>query len=111
MMIKFLLSAAILLTGFFCTWYYLLRPRTAGDRHAATIFGERPWRRLGAGIAGVVAVMFVLGAFLVDIPDRPWPYAIYWAVILGMVMWLAILAVKDLRHTRQIMRTRSRFRD
>lgn len=103
--IKLLLSIGILSMGLLAAWHYLLRPKNAGDDRAAAVFGDRPWRRLGGGIAAVVAIMFVLGAYVVDIPDRPWPYAIYWAVILGMVMWLGALAMKDLRHTRRVVQT------
>ena len=56
----------------------------------------------------MLAVMFVVGVYAVDIPDRPVPYAAYWIVVLGMVVWLCALAVKDMRHTRRVA---ARWRD
>ena len=50
--------------------------------------------------------MFVLGAHLVDIPDRWRPYAVFWIVMLFLLLWLCALAVKDLRYTRQLLAQR-----
>jgi hypothetical protein len=102
---KLLLCAVILAIAFFVAWRYLRPP--AGGRARSRfdeLLGERPWRRLGAGIAMVLALMFVAGVYVVDIPDRPRPYAIYWIIMLGLVVWLCALALKDALHTRRTYR-------
>jgi sterol desaturase/sphingolipid hydroxylase (fatty acid hydroxylase superfamily) len=101
---KFVLCLVILLVGLALAWMYLRGARRAHRRRASRfeeLLGDRPWRRLGAGIAGLLAVMFVAGVYVVDIPDRPLPYAVYWIIMLGMVVWLCALAVKDAMHTRR----------
>lgn len=67
------------------------------------IRGNRPWRRVGAAICLVLAIMFVLGVYLVDIPQRPWAYAAFWLVMVVLVIWLCILAAKDILYTRQVI--------
>lgn len=104
MALKLVLTISILTLGLAFAWFYLLRPGHLRNDRLSAMFGDRPWRRLGAGIAAVVAVMFAVGAYLVDIPDRPGPYAVYWIVLMGMVVWLGFLAVKDVRHTRRVVR-------
>jgi hypothetical protein len=103
--VKLTIAAAVLAMGLFLARYLFrsarVRPRGGFD----DLLGERPWRRLGAGIALVVAVMFVVGIYVVDIPDRPVPYAIFWLIMLGMVVWLCYLAVKDALHTRRTFKT------
>ena len=47
--------------------------------------------------------MFVLGIYIVDIPDRPVPYAMYWITMLGLVVWLFVLAVRDIMYTRHLV--------
>ena len=58
---------------------------------------------MGAAICLLLAVMFVIGVYAVDIPARPVPYAIYWIIILGLVVWLFALAVRDVMYTRQLV--------
>ena len=105
-LLKFLLSACILATGLGCAWLYLRRPSRAGGAGHQALGGERPWRRVGAGICLVMAIMFVLGAHLVDIPARWRPYAVYWIVMLVLLLWLCALALKDLRYTRRVLAQR-----
>jgi quinol-cytochrome oxidoreductase complex cytochrome b subunit len=100
-LVKLLLSIAVLGLGLFLARYLFRSSRPAAKRGFEQFLGERPWRRLGGGIAVVLAVMFVVGIYAVDIPDRPVPYAIFWIIILGMVVWLCFLAVKDAVHTRR----------
>ena len=106
---KLLLTALIVVTGLAFGWVYLGRPWIARSRAGPTstpsrvIGGQRPWRRLGAAICFVVSIMFALGVLLVDIPDHPRSYAAYWAVIMLLVLWLCGLAIKDLRHTRDVV--------
>lgn len=105
--LKLAVSLTVLLLGLGCGWYYL----RGADRRETTVGaldGQRPWRKVGAGICVLVAVMFVLGVYLVDIPDHPRAYALYWVVILGLLMWLCALAVKDLKYTWRLLRERRR---
>lgn len=92
----------VLLLGLGCGWYYL----RGALAHDGALGGQRPWRRVGAGICVVVAVMFVLGVYLVDIPDHPRAYALYWTIILGLLMWLCALAFKDVKYTLRLIRVR-----
>ena len=80
--------------------------RALAEAHTATVSRgpDRPWRSLGTGIVVVVSVMFFLGVALVDIPDHPRVYASFWAIILGLVLWLCALAVKDVQHTYDLFR-------
>ena len=48
--------------------------------------------------------MFVLGVYLVDVPDRPRAYAAYWIIMMGLVVWLCGLAVRDMLYTRRLLR-------
>lgn len=99
---KLLFSIVLLVVGGAFAWRYLT-PWTGDAACHSRIGGDRPWRRLGAGILVVISVMFVAGVYIVDIPDRPRPYAAYWAVILGMVLWLCVLAVRDVMYTHRIL--------
>lgn len=100
---KFLLCLGIVATAGLIAWRNL-RPARKGRTAFEQMLGDRPWRRLGAGIAVVMAVMFVLGVYVVDIPDRPLPYAVYWIIMLGLVVWMCVLAVRDAIHTRKTLR-------
>jgi len=100
---KFLMSAAVLFTGFACAWFYLRRPAIRPNRATHPFAGERPWRRVGAAICLLLSVMFVAGVYAVDIPDRPVPYAIYWIIMLGLVVWLFALAIRDVKYTRKLI--------
>lgn len=99
--LKFMLSAFILVTGCACAWRYWRMPECGSD--SLPLRGHRPWRRVGAGICLVLAIMFVLGANLVDIPDRPRIYGAFWIVMLLLLLWLCGLAIKDLRYTRRLL--------
>jgi len=99
--LKFLISALILASGCACAWRYLRSAEGGGQ--ASPLRGHRPWRRVGAGICLVLAIMFVLGANLIDIPDRPRVYGAFWLVMLGLLLWLCGLALKDLHYTRRLL--------
>lgn len=93
---KLAICVVILATGLVCGWVYLVRPLwdgAGGD--------DRPWRRLGGGICVLLGVMFVFGVYLVDIPEKPRPYAAYWLVMLGLVVWLCVLALRDIAYTKR----------
>jgi hypothetical protein len=100
--LKLLMSIAVGLGGLGLAWVYWRKPRNLGDSRFEELLGDRPWRRLGAGICLVLAVMFVLGVWVVDIPDKPVPYAIYWIIMMGLTVWLCVLAVRDAFHTRRV---------
>jgi len=102
---KLLLCVAILVIGLVLVWRYVRRSASSEESRTRfeQLLGDRPWRRLGAAISAVLAVMFVAGVYVVDIPDRPVPYAAYWIVMMGLVVWLCTLAVKDALHTRRMV--------
>ena len=103
---KVLFSACLILFGLVYAWLYLRRPKPPSDAGEPAIPDDRPWRRVGAAICLLVSVMFVLGVYLVDIPDHPRTYAAFWAVLMGLVVWLCLLGLRDVRHTRKILRRR-----
>ncbi|MHC5108784.1 MAG: hypothetical protein ACYTHJ_02765 [Planctomycetota bacterium] len=103
---KSLLSIIVLVTGVSIAWKYLRfrpDPNTRGSRTQPGVIGvsDRPWRRLGAAICLTTAVMFVLGIYLINPERNPAAVATYWLVILLLVVWLCLLAVKDMLHTRR----------
>ena len=100
---KLLISIILLATAAILAWVYLRKAPPAADSRYP-FAGQRPWRKLGAAICLLISVMFVLGIYVVDIPDRPIPYATYWLIMLGLVIWLFVLAVRDIMYTRQLVR-------
>ena len=108
-LLKLLVSAFILSMGFVWTWLYL-RKLTPARASAPSLGGARPRRRLGAAICFVLSIMFVLGAHLVDVPDHPRVYAAYWVVMLVLLLWLCMLALKDVRYTRRVLNNRRAIR-
>lgn len=103
MIAKLLISAVLLAMGIFMAWAYIHRS-PPGSMQEHPLSGHRPWRKVGAGICLLMAVMFVLGIYVVDIPERPIPYALYWIIMLGLVIWLFVLAVRDFMYTRSLVR-------
>ncbi len=102
---KLLMSIAVLITGAALAWYYLRKaPDAVATRYAFA--GLRPWRKVGAALCLLISVMFVLGIYVVDIPDRPIPYALYRIIMLGLIVWLFVLAVRDIMYTRALVRRR-----
>jgi len=101
--LKLLLSIFILTTGVACAWFYLRRPPMPDNSPWGANWTHRPWRRVGAAICLVVAVMFVLGVYLVDEPQHPRTYAAFWLVMMVLVVWLCGLALKDVLYTRQLI--------
>lgn len=100
---KFIVSTGLLLTAGTLALLYF---RKSTNLPAAThpFAGHRPWRKVGAAICLLIAVMFVLGIYLVDVPQRPVPYALYWIIMLGLVVWLFVLALRDIMYTRRLAR-------
>ena len=94
-------SIGILIVGIGCAVVYFRKPSENPVSHTAAFVGDRPWRRVGAAICAVLAIMFVVGVYVVDVPQRPTPYALYWLVMLVLVVWLLGLVIKDVAHTRR----------
>ena len=83
MVFKLLASIIAVVTGSALAWVYLRR--TPEESTAPLpLEGHRPWRRVGAAICLLISIMFVLGIYVVDIPERPVPYAMYWIIMLGL---------------------------
>lgn len=111
--LKLVLSLLILAVGMGCAGHYFLgSARRSIDAGIGAFDGDRPWRRVGAVLCLVIAVMFVVGAYLVDVPARPQAraYAAYWLVLMVLVFWLCGLAIKDVRHTRRLVFRRRELR-
>ncbi|MBU0718314.1 MAG: hypothetical protein KJ749_08705 [Planctomycetes bacterium] len=102
--IKAVFSVLMIAFGIANAWFYLRKPPGRLGSVESPKQDERPWRRVGAAIGLVVAVMFVLGIYIVDIPDYPRAYAAYWAVIMGLVIWMCVLGIRDALHTRQAIK-------
>ena len=100
---KHLISVLIMLGGVGCAAFYLRRLPEVSDPTMRALVANRPWRRLGAAICLVLAIMFVLGIYFVDMPHRAGLFAIYWMIMLALVLWLCYLAIKDIVHTRRII--------
>jgi uncharacterized membrane protein len=84
------------------------RPRSdhssgAHRRAVRDLSGDRPWRKLGAVIMLLLAVMFVLGIYVLDEHRGVWFYALYWLIMMMLVLWLCVLAVRDVVYTRQLI--------
>jgi drug/metabolite transporter (DMT)-like permease len=102
---KWLACAAVLAGAAIIAFFYLRRTK---EPHAATdppLFASnaRPWRRLGAAICVLLAIMFVAGITLIDRPARPGLFIAFWLLILGLICWLCVLAIKDVLHTRKMV--------
>jgi uncharacterized membrane protein len=100
---KLLMSILILAAGVAVGWFYLRRPPVASNRGQAGHTDQRPWRRVGAGICVVLAVMFVAGLYLLDEERRPGTYVVYWLVMMVLILWLCLLALRDVVYTRQMI--------
>lgn len=99
--LQILFSVVVLAFGAICATIYLRKPPAKDGPSKHRNRDERPWRRIGAAICLLVSVMFVVGVYTVDTPDHPRVYAAFWAVIMGLVLWLCGLAIKDLRYTNR----------
>ena len=106
-MLKAIFCMLLVTFGVSCAFLYI-RPSsiTLADSKLARFY-DRPWRRIGAAICLLVSVMFVLGVYLVDIPEHPKTYATFWLVIMVLVFWACGLAVKDVWYTHRIIKCRS----
>ncbi len=104
--IKLVTSIGVLGVGGVVAIGYLRSPFAEVDPDPGSRGGGRPWRRLGAAICVVVAVMFVLGIYLLDGKPPPRVFLAYWILVLVLVFWLCGLALKDIMHTRRSLSAR-----
>jgi len=106
--LKLTVCIILLFGGLACGWIYLLRPLQLRRPGLVPPADDRPWRRVGAGICVVLGVMFPMGVYLLEDHPPPKVYASYWSVMMVLVLWLCALALRDVVHTRKVMRTRRR---
>lgn len=105
-MLKAIFCLLLVTFGISCAILYLRpSPITVADSKFGR-FSDRPWRRVGAAICLLVSVMFVLGVYLVDIPEHPRIYATFWLLIMVLVLWASGLAVKDVWYTHRMVKSR-----
>ena len=102
-MVKLLFCTTLLVVGVGLMWT-TGRPVVAHEGAFARANADRPWRRVGAVVFLFVAVFFVIGMYVLDVKGRPAIYLSYWAVIMGLVIWLCRLALRDLRYTQELVR-------
>jgi hypothetical protein len=100
---KAVFSIVLITFGVLCAVLYWRPPAPFSADPRFESFHDRPWRRVGAAICLIVSIMFVLGVYLVDIPDHPRVYAAFWVVILLLLFWACGLAIKDAWHTRRLL--------
>ncbi len=79
--------------------WYLVRSLRASGPAAAT--GQRPWRRLGAALCGLLAITFFIGVNFVDPSRAPAAYLLLWILVLLGILWLCGLAMVDILYTRR----------
>ena len=108
--IKLITSIVVLGIGAVVAIGYLRGPFADVDPDPASRGEGRPWRRLGAAICVVVAVMFVLGIYLLDGKPPPRIFLAYWILVLVLVFWLCGLALKDILHTRRLLSAKTASR-
>jgi phosphatidylglycerophosphate synthase len=101
--VKLLLSLLILASGIAVGLTYFRAAAMKKRGAPGSVGGYRPWRKLGAAICLVLAVMFVGGVYLLEPKNSPKVFLTYWAIMLVLVVWLFALAFKDLLHTRRAL--------
>lgn len=91
-------------------WYLLrarrsrhdLRPNRAAADPNPFLVQDRPWRRLGAAICGLVSVMFFVGVNLLDSKREPVTYLVFWVVVFLLIIWLCLLVGIDILRTQRL---------
>lgn len=102
-MLKLLFCVTLIVVGVGLLWA-TSRSTMAHEGAFARANADRPWRRVGAMVFFFVAVFFAIGMYGLDVKGRPVIYLSYWAIIMGLVVWLCRLALRDLRYTRELVR-------
>lgn len=100
---RLMICFSLLVVALAMSWVYLWPKRSGGAARQ-----ERPWRRVGAGISLVLAVMFTSGIYVLGDDPSPTVYAWYWSVIMLLVVWLVLLGVRDMAYTRREITRRRR---
>lgn len=104
-------SALLSGSGLLVSIGYLLRARRGRADHGYRRIGaesnpfliqDRPWRRLGAAICGLVSVMFFVGVNFLDSNREPVTFVVYWIVELLLIVWLCLLVGIDIVRTQRI---------
>ena len=104
-------SALLSGSGLLVSIGYLLRGRGSrqGSRpnHDAAdwnpfLIQDRPWRRLGAAICGLVSVMFFVGVNFLDSKREPVTYLVFWGVVFLLIFWLCLLVGIDILRTQRL---------
>lgn len=94
------LPIVVLLIAVIISLVYLAKPVSESKTKAFSIGGYRPWRRVGAAICLLIAVMYIVGISRLNAEASPRTFILYWITILLLVLWLCALALKDLLYTR-----------
>jgi len=98
-----LFSVLILTVGIVVALFYLRKPPLPENPRLRELMGDRPWRRIGAAICLLLAVMFVLGIHLLDQKAGPRVFVFFWLIIMALLVWLCVLAIKDVLYTRNVI--------
>lgn len=108
---KLFLAISTLAVGLVIAWCYLVDPALTAQPTSSMrdheLLLNRPWRKLGAAIVLVVAVMFTLGLYVLDLKGGPVVFVAYWLTVLVLIVWLCILAIRDVLYTRRIVKLAS----
>lgn len=96
---KELFCVLILAGGATFAVFYLRGLPVTGD--VAGLLEDRPWRKVGAVIAVLLSIMFVVGVEFLGTGGGPGTYLAYWLVMLVLVIWLCVLAIRDVMYTRR----------
>lgn len=105
-MLKLLYSVLLFATGLACGWFFLIRPTIRRQPDGTALPDDRPWRRVGAGVCLVLGIVFPLGIYRQDSFRSPHVFLAFWAIIIVLVFWLFVLAMRDLAHTRHLLQSR-----
>lgn len=97
------LAISLIVVAFAVLIAFLYLRRRPLKHVANRVGGDRPWRRLGAGICLLVGVMFAIGLAGLNPRTSPRSFTWYWIVVLLLILWLCGLAIKDLLYTRSVL--------
>jgi peptidoglycan/LPS O-acetylase OafA/YrhL len=70
----------------------------------AALSASRRRRSLAAGLVMAISMAFFVGVNFLDHHSDPRLFVYYWAVVMGLVCWLCLLALADIRHARAARR-------
>ena len=84
----------------YLVWW--LRWRRGVESVSASPFDRRPWRPVGAALCGLISIWMFVGLYALTW-DNPIALALYWLLLLLLIVWLCLLAARDLLYTRRKM--------